>query len=156
MVRNEALLVVFGSLGDGDLRLSGDAIYRTLAANNLWFVARIPRDLTPGTPTLFYESKIGFRGTAILDSIGRTTADDQSLVGRIPIKLYPYKLVLERWHDFAIPVDPRPHLAQLSFVSNKKHWGHSFRSSPRIVPMADFRIIADSTLAKAGPRSRRR
>lgn len=48
-----------------------------------------------------------------------------------------------KWLD-ATPADIYPLLDQLSFVTNRRHWGMYFRKSLFSVPEADFRLIASA------------
>lgn len=142
----QALLVVFGDI-DFPRKVRADKVYEYLTSRNAWFVSRHPRGFEPAMPVLFYQSGIGFRGTAVVDAVGKTSQDDRKEYGLIPLDAYPTKIILRDLHTFASPVDPRPLLRHLSFVTNKVYWGHSFRTSPRLIPGSDYQLITRSKAA---------
>lgn len=125
-----SLLIVFGDINFTAQKVTGEKVYHYLTSRNVWFVSKCPRSAVSGMPILFYQSGVGFRGTATVANIGRTSASDGKDFSMIPLGSYPTKITLRNLHTFADPLDPRPLLQELSFVTNKKYWGHAFRNSP--------------------------
>lgn len=136
-----ALLIVFGDIEFGAQKISGDTIYEYLTSRDVWFVPRLPRGAEPGMAILFYQSGVGFRGSAVVANVTSTSGVDSKQFGLVPLDLYPIKISLSSLRTFHAALDPRPLLEQLSFVANKTYWGHSFRYSPRLIPIADFERV---------------
>ena len=137
-----ALLIVYSDIEGQNGPVSAANVYKMLMARNLWFTPRLPRKpVTIGMPCLFYESGSGFRGAATLNGVDKTSVQDQSAFSSIPLRMYPYKLLLSAVRSFDTPLDPRPILNDLSFVSNKIYWGHSFRFSPRLITIQDYNRV---------------
>lgn len=146
LTERQALLVVFGDIDFATPKISGHTVYDYLASKSVWFVPRSPHGVEVGTPVLFYQSGVGFRGTASVGSIVPSSSTDRKNFGLIPLDLYPTKINLCDLRTFLEPIDPRPILQQISFISNKTYWGHSFRYSPRLIPMSDFNLITGQSL----------
>lgn len=139
-----ALLIVFGDIDGEHGRIPADTIFQSLLAQNVWFTARVPAKAVDGVYCVFYQSGKGFQATAKISGIEGTTSVDRIRFSGIPLDYYPVKIGLVSVRRFSKPIDPRPLLARLSFVSNKVYWGHSFRYSPRLIPFDDYSIIAKS------------
>jgi hypothetical protein len=66
------------------------------------------------------------------------------------MQFYPHKLILDDIRHFDAPIRIGPLVSTLEFVTNKTHRGHAVRSSPRFIPLSDFRkIVAAATSAQA-------
>lgn len=136
-----AILVVYGGLDVSVRKVTGSEILTTLLDSGLWFSARVPASARSGMKCVFYETRVGFTGDATLEEIGSTGKGDIDKFERIPLRMYPFRWKLSSVRRFIEPTDARHILGSLSFISNKHHWGYAFRSSPRLIPMVDYKII---------------
>lgn len=146
--REEAILIAYGDIRmpDGEL-VRGRAILNSLLGSHYWLSSRAPKRWIVGQRVLFYQASTGFTAAARLVNVEPSRAVDWQLPGRL--HKFPHKMILDDVQIFATPVEAKPLLIKLSFVINKKHWGHAFRYLPRMIPASD----AITVLAKAGART---
>jgi hypothetical protein len=143
----DALLLVFGDLDFGRGRLIGAEILKTLLKQRTWLVPRIPERLSLPIDAIFYQSAKGFMASARVVGMHRTTEDNEM---NLPASMFPVTLELKKVDIFAKPVEVKPLINGLTFISNKKHWGHSFRHSPRMILRTDYNLVLGSHLPLKG------
>jgi len=138
-----ALLTVFGDIEVQGRALDASTIYRLLTEERVWLFSRKIAPV-PGTQVLFYRVGSGFVGSAVVVAVADDRHNESTALRSFPERMYPYKIHLSAVRTFAHSVDVRPLLPKLSFVRNKTYWGHSFRTSPRMIPASDCRLIIDT------------
>jgi hypothetical protein len=89
---------------------------------------------------LFYQAGTGFRGTATLREVAKTRPADWDFPG-YGFRLFPIKLLLDDIETFLEPIDMKPLVQDLGFVTNKRRWGHAVQMTPRLIPQFDLQII---------------
>jgi hypothetical protein len=142
------MLLAFGDLArpDGTVDRS-ERIADALLGEGLWFTTLNPRALT-GTPTLFYRNGHGIIGHAKVREITTATPRDVSVALGYQAPFLRYTLHLSNVQRAAKPLALGDLVDSLTFVSNKKYWGGSFRRTPRRIPMPDY-----DTIIAAGKRA---
>ena len=136
------ILIAFGDLVKFDPRLKADYVYSSLMAAEKWLVSQRRNCLVPGAPIMFYQNRLGFVGTAAIAQVAQTSSADSTACPGLPLKLFPYRISLEKIRVFPRPIDCRPLIADLTFIKNKKSWGLAFMGTPRLIPKGDFgRIV---------------
>ena len=140
--REEALLICYGDIvADDGTRIAGRTILESLVGRGYWLAMRMPKGWAPGIPVLLYQSQQGFTASATLKDVEQSRAADWRLPGEPLFWRFPFKIILDKVRFFKEPVAARPILQKLWFVTNKAHWGHAFRTSPRLIPKADATFI---------------
>lgn len=125
---------------DGRHVLAGD-ILRTLIGRGYWLTPRVPVNWAKGMRVLFYQSKLGFTASGSLTRVTVSRAEDWRLPGNVPSTFFPLRLELRDVEIFAVPLNARPLVNRLSFITDKKNWGQAFRFSPRLIPKQDADAI---------------
>ena len=128
-------------------------IFRELLADCVWYVPRASRFLLKNeTTVVFYQSGSGIRGYAlVLDTTDPTDAERDNLHRKYGLSRILVKLRLGNIQIFPQPVAIAPLVQDLHFVTNKLHWGHSVRTSPRTINDADFDLIKRVAAASTAP-----
>jgi hypothetical protein len=139
-------LIAFGDIAGLSTRIPGDVVFARLFDAGLWYTARRSRILTPGGRVLFYQNRVGFRGHAAIEKIADDAHD--APFGHDHFLSLSQRLSLVETTRFATPLDPRPMVDSLDFISNKTHWGHSFRNTPRKISKKDYLAVLRSATGK--------
>lgn len=141
-----AILIAFGGFGATDgTHIEADQIYEALVGHGYWLAPNLPRvsrDIKPGMQVVFYQNRVGFRGMATISGIEPAKGADWQLPRSSFAALFQVKILLTEIHTFALPVPMHALVHDLQFVTNKQHWGHSVRSTPRLIPSKDLERIA--------------
>jgi hypothetical protein len=136
------LLLVFGDLESKMGVVRGDKVFDRLIAQAVWLVTRVPRAAQKADAVaLFYQNRVGFRAAARIVGTRDATAADLAILGLGPSAFLRKTLQLSIVKKFPQVLPMGPLVERLSFVSNKKYWGHALRSSPRIISFDDFETI---------------
>lgn len=137
-----AILVVYGDFEtlDGKHIPAGD-ILQALIGRGYWLTPRIPAEWVKGMRALFYQAKLGFTAAGSLTNVTSSTTEDWRLPGDVPSSFFPIKLGLQDVEVFTSPLNARPLVNRLSFITDKKNWGQAFRFSPRLIPPQDADLI---------------
>lgn len=136
------LLLVFGDLVSADGTIAASHIFDRLVQRSFWLASRIPKPVALAPfPAIFYRSGDGFVATANVVQIEPASMSDIGVLGRANPVHFAYKLRLEDTRIFQNPIPMAPLVNELSFVSNKKYWGHALRTSPRWVDNRDLETI---------------
>ena len=134
-------LVAFGDIEGATHFVSAEEVFKRLFHNAMWLITRPSRAISPGTRILFYQNGLGFKGHAIADEI----SDNRSTPFGTDIFLsFSQQLRLKECYEFIKPVSASSLLNNLGFITNKKYWGHSFRSTPRSISKEDYTIIMNA------------
>lgn len=123
--------------------VSAGRIFDDLIGSKLWFLPRLPKALQPNSTVLFYQSGAGLRGYAVVNEIGVVTAKDRSLLSHYGLTHLSVRISLEAVVVFNTPLNLRPLLSRLDFITNKKYWGHNLRI-PTAISKKDFALILKS------------
>jgi len=136
------ILMAFGKIEGQNARISAGSIFGQLFDAGVWYTTRPSRVLAPGARVLFYQNGAGFRGHAVIDAV----VDDalETPLGGGLFVAFSQRISLVQMHKFKTALDPRPLVGALEFISNKKYWGHAFRSTPRQISKKDFLMIIRS------------
>jgi len=133
-------IVAFGDIDGPDCRIAADSVFDGLFAKGEWYITRPTASLLKGTKVLFYQNGRGIRGSALVGGVieCRTT----HIFGCRVYSSFTHRLVLDECATFVEPVNIRPLIPVLDFISNKVHWGQSFRTTPRRISEKDYFAIA--------------
>lgn len=143
-------ILIAGDIYDDDHVVPARQIYDALVDRGLWLIWRetpYQREYQEGDRVLFYLARSGkcnIVGAAELVD-GPEPADQEEMQAGDKLGLIGYdrKLRLRKVQRFPEGVQIRPLIPELTFIKNKKWWGHSFRQSAIRIPKEDFdRIIA--------------
>lgn len=137
-------IIAFGEVEGPNTKISADQVFEGLFPKHLWYVTRTSL-LTPGMTILFYQSGKGFRATATLKELANV--ETNVLLGNRVFLTFTKRLALENCKAFTAPIDVRDFVGKLDFISDKKYWGHAFRSTPRRISESDY-----NTIMKHAPR----
>jgi hypothetical protein len=139
---SRAVLVTFANgISANGVSVSSNRIFARLMAMKRWYLARPIRKQKTNMKALFYEAGAGFRGHATIKESFAVDGHDKAVLEQLGVPFLKVRLDIDDIVIFEKPVPGAPHVHSLSFVSNKKHWGHSFRISPRLIPAEDFQRI---------------
>jgi hypothetical protein len=132
-------IIAFGDIDGPDRRITADMVFDGLFAKGEWYITRPTASLFKGTKVLFYQSGKGIRGSALVGGVieCRTTR----ILGCQVYGSFSHRLVLDECAMFVEPVSIRPLVLVLDFISNKAHWGQSFRTTPRLISEKDYLAI---------------
>lgn len=138
------LLISFSGVRTERESIPGGTIFDDLMKRGTWYLPRGSKHLVPGATVLFYQSGVGIRGYASVTSAEGTSEADLPVLNRYGLGHLKVRLGLtnETIFDRAVPIGPM--VERLDFVSNKVHWGHSVRTSPRSISDKDFATIRDA------------
>lgn len=154
-----AMLVAFGDLSFYDRALSAEAVFGRLMSRSVWLTKRLPNKAV-GVPLPFrivlYQKGVGVRAIASVTEITRIDVAELSRCLCVAAERlwFPCKLRLSEIKLLEPAVGFRPLLPQLSFIADKKRWGLSMRSTPRMISAADLEVIVKSA-ERTRPRRRR-
>jgi hypothetical protein len=147
MMKPLCVLFVFGPLTWLDTamqkrKVSGEELFDDLSTRNVWFTAKTA-SVIPGTEALFYLKGRGVVAAAtIADSSGKEQRDNILLHKYGLADYFQRRFTLDNVRRFPKPIDIRPLIPQLDFISNKgSHWGTSLRATPRRISSADYKRI---------------
>jgi hypothetical protein len=130
--------------------VDGSALFRWLTSRGIWYVPRANKLSVPGTRLLFYETRVGVHGSAVLTDIGPITDSDVVGFDQLGIRNMRYRLFLENITTFVTPVSLVPLIEHLQFIKNKKFWGLALRSTPREIGKHDFQLILEAANKSSG------
>lgn len=140
-------LVTFGDSYPASGKMDGAEIYEALMRSETWYLSREVR-MAPGDTLVFYENGCGFRGYAKLLKSGPLTPSDRLVLREYGVEFLVSRLELKSVVRFKRAVPIQHLVADLSFITNKKHIGLGLRSAPRRIPAEDF-----ARIRQAGKRS---
>lgn len=140
-------LIAFGDLEGPERRLAADSVFDGLFARREWYIARNAAVLSMGSRILFYQSGIGFRGTAVVVDVMKSQTTQ--ILGCALYAAFSHRLALGECSVFAHPVSARALIPALDFISNKVHWGQSFRTTPRRISEKDYHTITRQAKERA-------
>lgn len=141
-VTASALLIAFGDLyAPSGTVVPGRQVLLSLLNANMWLTNRMPLRARTPINCLFYQSGVGIVARARVTGAGSANSVPLSAAPGIPEGWFAMALTLEDVDIFNRPLDVRPFIQQLSFVSDKKYWGHAFRSTPRLILKKDFDLL---------------
>jgi hypothetical protein len=98
----------------------------------------------PGSYVLCYQNGAGFRGHAAIGEIADDAPD--APFGKDSFLSFSQRLSLVETKRFSVPLDPRPMVDALDFISNKRYWGHAFRTTPRKISKKDYLAVLRSAV----------
>jgi hypothetical protein len=138
-------IFVAGDIYDEARVIPAREICETLVDHEVWLIWRetpYQRDYRAGDRVLFYLARSGqsqFAGMAELAGDPEsTTREETRMADSLGLLGYDRKLRLRNIQRFRDGVGIRPLVAELTFIKNKKWWGHSFRQSAIRIPKEDF------------------
>ena len=145
--RDAAILVAFskGNSSSG-LTVPSEFIFDKLMAMKRWYVPRGIPECSADIKIIFYEAKIGFRGYATIRKASTIDPSDRVVLDRLGVPFLKFRVEIDEIVTFEKPLPVGPHVDSLSFITNKKYWGNAFRTSPRLIPAADYRRIVHLAL----------
>jgi EVE domain len=100
--------------------------------------------LAPGDGLVFYSPRTLIQGGTPVQqftAIATVTGDEPYQV-EMSADFHPWRLDVS--FIASQPTDAKPLVPQLSFVTDKAHWGFPFRRGLFPIPEADFRVISDA------------
>lgn len=133
-------LLVFGDLMSHSGILSGTSIANELLSRNEWFTKKSSL-LTAELPVLLYQARHGFVATAVVAS---TEATQRCQIQGVFLARFSLRIELRNVERFSSPLLPASLATSLSFVRKPATWGAYFRTSPRLIPIEDFRTILEA------------
>lgn len=141
----EAILVTYGDLRNavGRVRISAPAVLEALLSRGYWLSPRKPGRWKSGEIVLFYQAGLGFTATAKLVDVKTACKADWPFPDIALPREFSIKLSLDGSRVFPTPIDTKPLIERLAFVSNKTNWGTAFRPTPKLIPLADATSILD-------------
>ena len=138
-------IFISADIYDEERLIPAREIYETLARRGVWLIWRATpyqRDYRAGDRVLFYLARSGqcqFAGTAELAGEPEpTTRGETDMADSLGLIGYDRKLILRNAQRFREGIPIRPLIAELTFIKNKRWWGHSFRQSAIRIPKEDF------------------
>ncbi len=140
----KTVLLAFSGSSTNSGNVPSGRIFDSLIGRAVWYVPRRSKDLVPESRVVFYEAKAGVRGYATIADVSDATPSDQGTLVQFGLYHLAIKLSLANIVVFSKAVHLGPLVHQLDFVSNKKYWGHSLRTTPRTISSGDFEKIVDS------------
>ncbi len=143
MPEDNYYLIAFGNIEGANTKIPADSVFDRLFDAGLWYTTRPSRVLEPGGYVMFYQNGAGFRGYAKITGIDDSASE--APFGHDPYFTFSQRISLGDAERFAEPIDPRPLVASLDFISTKIQWGHAFRSTPRKISKKDYLTILHST-----------
>lgn len=135
------LLISFSGVRTEQGSIPAGTIFDDLMKRATWYLPRGSKHLVQGSKVVFYQSGVGVRGYAVVASAEPTTDADLAILSRYGLQHLHVRLSLGETTIFDNAVPIRPIVDRLDFVSNKVHWGHSVRTSPRTITEKDFATI---------------
>jgi hypothetical protein len=140
-------LIAFGDIEGASTKIPADVVFARLFDAGLWYTTRYSRVLTLGGRVLFYQNGTGFRGHAVIGEIADDAKD--APFGQDHFLSFSQRLSLVETTRFPVPVDPRPIVDALDFITNKTYWGHAFRTTPRMILKKDYLAILRNAARKS-------
>jgi hypothetical protein len=144
----EVWLIAFGGLegflGSRVIRTSSSVVADRLLTRGVWF---LPRSTTmrTGDSLLFYENGRGVVASARLGAIVAVSQGDSQTLMQFGVSdFFRFRLELSDIVRFGHHVALAPLLDKLNFISNRRYWGQSLRSTPRKIPISDFQVILEA------------
>ena len=107
-------------------------IFTDLMSSHVWFLSRRPKALKPQSMLLFYQSGLGLRGYARATHLGDASPADRARLAQYGLGHLSIRIDLEDVVIFNTPLNLRPLVNQLGFITNKTYWGHNLRVPARI------------------------
>lgn len=102
--------------------------------------------LKPGDRIVYYSPRTSLTGgsplqqfTALAEVTGEAPYQ-VTMPGAMGDDLHPWRLTVR--FDDSQPVDAKPLVGALSFITDPRHWGFPFRRGLFSIPEADYRTIA--------------
>jgi hypothetical protein len=115
----------------------------------VWYLPRMSRKLEIGDKLLFYQAREGVVGEATAALVAASLeSTDLGLLQGLGLGFLTIRVELKDTVSYGEPVRLGPIVESLSFISNKQFWGHSLRSTPRVLSEVDFNLI--SGLGRSG------
>jgi hypothetical protein len=143
-------IIAFGDIDGTQGTIKAEEVFDGLFPNDTWYIGRYLRAITPGTKLLFYQTRVGVRGAALVKDV----VDEKTsvLFGRPVFLTFDRRIVLADRREFNPPVNIRPVVENLDFITDKTYWGQSLRSTPRRISKSDYFMII--TLANDSTQNR--
>ena len=138
---SESYLLAFGDMQVGRSIIRAETLLNRFAEKGIWFVPRSRKSMHSGNLLLFYRSGTGFVACAQLRESLATTPSDRDDLAPLGLAHLNEKLIIDSFTRFKSPVGIRSIVNSLSFVTNKKYWGHSVRTNLRTIPQGDTDLI---------------
>jgi hypothetical protein len=138
--------VVFGDLETAQRRIPAKEILQKLLGAKLWMTPRLPKGLQIPTLVAFYMSRAGVVAHARVTGTRPTNALTSNPLPGLPLQLYPFILDLDQITIPDVPTNIRPFIPNLTFITDKTHWGQALRTSPRLISPADFSTLVQAAL----------
>ena len=97
---------------------------------------------------MFYQSGAAVRGYASVAQVDEANDNDRvEMLSRNGLHEVVTRIGLVDTHEFTKPICVAPLVDQLDFVKNKRYWGHSVRTFPRIINELDLNIYKSAYLS---------
>lgn len=132
-------LTCFGKLTAGNVTLSADDVFDLLFDARRWYLPRTHRATTVASLMIFYQNGRGARGSAKVAR--QRELGDRFLLPSVFRSQFTVSLVLQDCVRFESAVSLKELIDQLDFITDKRYWGQSLRSSPRPISLKDFKTI---------------
>lgn len=145
--RDFAILVAFANSHINTRAVTSNEIFENLTNRFIWYVPRRTKSLVEGVAVLFYQAATGFRGHAIVTEILDASYCEMETLRNLGLYQLTTKLCLKEITVFTDPVKLGPIVNDVDFVTNKRYWGHSLRSTPRRISAKDFETITSEATA---------
>lgn len=102
--------------------------------------------LTAGDGVVFYSPKDVYEGGQPLQAFTAlgTVADDKLYQAEMTRGFVPWRRNVTFEQCTEVPI--KPLIDQLSFITDKTHWGYKFRFGMFEIPEADFMLIHDAMM----------
>ncbi len=145
MEHRDALLITYGDLRNavGRILVSAVDVLEALLSRGYWLSPRKPGRWKPGDLVLFYQARVGFTASAKLSEVLAASKEDWPLSEILPSTAFSIKLVLDDLRVFTTPIDVKPMIEQLTFITNKSNWGSAFRPTPKPIPIVDATLVLE-------------
>ena len=123
-------------------------IVEALAKNRVWLASSFTpfrRDYKRGDRILFYASGQGARcflgHSEVAGPTTDATAKDEKLAEQLGLDGFAERIPLTAVRLWQKPLQIRPLVQRLSFITDKRNWGLHFRQAAVRIPGEDFQII---------------
>jgi predicted RNA-binding protein len=130
----------FGDLATNGHKVAAAKVFEILVSRDRWYLSNRPQALGRGAHLLLYQNGKGVRAFATVEDLLEGTSEDFPLPHSLR-ELFTTTVVLAKTVEFDPPINLRPLVDQLRFITNKKYWGQSLRLSPREIPRLDLETI---------------
>jgi predicted RNA-binding protein len=146
-------IFVAGDIYDEERLIRAKEICESLLRRRIWLIWRetpYQRDYRVGDRVLFYLARSGkcnFVGLAELDSEPEPATTEEIDMGEaLGLIGYDRKVRLRNIRLFSESIPIRPLIEELTFIKDKRWWGHWFRQSAMRIPQKDFeRVLAEDS-----------